>query len=60
MSELLTAFALVLVLEGIFPFALPQAWRRAMRQASALDDNSLRIVGAVSMALGLILLYFVR
>ncbi len=59
-EELLSALCLVLVLEGIFPFAAPGAWRKAMEQAGRMDDRSLRVLGGLSMALGLILLNLVR
>lgn len=54
------AFCLVLVLEGILPFVSPRSWRNALYAAMQLDDRSLRIVGLVSMLLGVGLLYFVN
>lgn len=59
-TELLTAVALVLVIEGLLPFVSPEGFRHAMRQAIALPDRQLRIVGVVSMVTGLILLYAIR
>lgn len=59
-SDLLAAFALYLVLEGIMPFMNPQALKRALQTFIALDDRQLRIAGLVSMLIGLTLLYFVR
>lgn len=59
-SDLFTAFALVLVLEGIMPFAIPDAWRRIMTQAAEMDRGQLRAAGAAMMLLGLILLYLIR
>jgi len=56
-SDLGAAFALYLVLEGIFPFLNPQALKRTMLTLSQLQDASLRIFGVVSMFLGLVLLY---
>ncbi len=58
--ELLTALALVCVLEGIMPFLSPAGFRRAMLQASQLDDATLRIIGLGSMILGTVLLYLVH
>ena len=60
MEALLTALSLVLVLEGLLPFAAPALWRRGMQRVLAGDDAALRRVGSVSMALGLVLLYSVR
>jgi uncharacterized protein YjeT (DUF2065 family) len=59
-SDLLAAFALYLVLEGIMPFVNPAAMRRAMRAFSELGDRQLRIAGLVSMLLGVGLLFVVR
>jgi uncharacterized protein YjeT (DUF2065 family) len=59
-SDLLAAFALYLVLEGILPFLNPQAMKRIMASFSELADNQLRIWGLISMSAGLALLYFVR
>ena len=59
-SDLLAAFALYLVLEGILPFLNPRAMKRIMASFSELADNQLRIWGLISMSAGLALLYFVR
>lgn len=59
-QELLIALALVMVIEGIFPFLNPGAMRRMMRVVSEMDDRSLRISGLVSMLLGLAMLYIVH
>ncbi|MGM3276098.1 DUF2065 domain-containing protein [Ralstonia sp. 24A2] len=55
-TVLLAACALVLVFEGILPFVAPQAWRRAFQTLTELPDEKLRVIGLVSMAVGLILL----
>jgi uncharacterized protein len=59
-GDLLTALALVLVIEGIVPFISPQSLRRMLATVSQLDDRSLRITGLVSMILGVVMLYLVR
>jgi uncharacterized protein len=59
-SDLLAAFALYLVLEGILPFASPQGMKRVMQAFTQLADKHLRIWGLASMAAGVILLYAVR
>lgn len=58
--DLLAALALYLILEGILPFLNPQAMKRVMLTFANLADGQLRIWGSVSMAAGLVLLYFVR
>ncbi|MCC5861361.1 MAG: DUF2065 domain-containing protein [Gammaproteobacteria bacterium] len=59
-TDLLAAFALYLVLEGLLPFASPQRWRRSLLVIGQLSDRELRIGGLVIMLAGLLLLYAVR
>ncbi len=59
-SDLLAAFALYLVLEGIMPFLNPGAMKRALLRFASLPDVQLRVAGSVSMLAGIALLYFVR
>jgi uncharacterized protein len=59
-SDLLGAFALYLVIEGILPFVNPAAMKRAIAAFLQLDSRQLRTIGFISMASGLTLLYFVR
>jgi uncharacterized protein YjeT (DUF2065 family) len=59
-QELLTALALLLVIEGITPFASPRGFRDMLRLIGELDDKALRNSGLISMAAGLLLLYLVR
>ena len=58
--DLGVALALVLVLEGIFPFVNPGALRRAAAALSAIGDRPLRAAGLASMVLGLLLLYLIN
>jgi uncharacterized protein YjeT (DUF2065 family) len=59
-SDLLTALALVFVIEGMLPFLNPQSLRRMLVTVAQMDDRALRVTGLVSMACGLLLLYWVR
>jgi uncharacterized protein YjeT (DUF2065 family) len=59
-QELMSALALMLVIEGMLPFVWPQALRRTLAQLAELDDRSFRISGLVSMLVGTGLLYLVR
>ena len=54
------ASALVLVLEGIMPFLNPAAFRRALFQMAEMKNRQLRMIGLFSMALGLVILYWVN
>jgi hypothetical protein len=59
-DELLAAFGLMLVLEGILPFLNPRALRQTLLRMTQLEDRVLRFAGLASMALGLLVLYFFR
>jgi uncharacterized protein YjeT (DUF2065 family) len=59
-SDLLAAFALYLVLEGVLPFVNPQGLKRIMLSLANMADARLRVWGLASMSAGLALLYFVR
>ncbi len=59
-SDLLAAFALYLVLEGLVPFASPSGWREAMNSLARLSDGQVRTFGLSIMIVGLILLLVVR
>lgn len=58
--DLLTAFALVLVIEGILPFLSPHTMRRLMVQMAQMNERALRFAGLSSMVLGVVLLYLVK
>jgi uncharacterized protein YjeT (DUF2065 family) len=59
-SDLFAALAQYLVREGIMPFLNPQGVKRLMLTFASLADRQLRVMGLVSMCIGLTLLYFVR
>ena len=59
-NELLAACALVLVLEGILPFASPKAVRKVWANIATMPDRTLRIAGLVSMLIGVLLLTIIR
>ncbi|MGH8742812.1 MAG: DUF2065 domain-containing protein [Burkholderiales bacterium] len=57
---LLTAFALMLVLEGVLPFLLPTIWRETFKRLTEMTDGQVRFLGLSSMLAGLLLLFLVR
>ncbi|MFU8895487.1 MAG: DUF2065 domain-containing protein [Gammaproteobacteria bacterium] len=59
-SDLLSAVALLMVIEGLLPFANPRGSRRAMALLAQMPDEKLRITGLVSIIAGVLLLWFVR
>ncbi|MFZ4479537.1 MAG: DUF2065 domain-containing protein [Rhodoferax sp.] len=50
------ALALVLVIEGIFPFLSPGGWRRMFAQVLRLNDGQLRFFGMCSISAGVLLI----
>jgi uncharacterized protein YjeT (DUF2065 family) len=59
-NTLLTAFALMLVIEGVLPFLAPGLWRETFRRLIEMSDGQIRFIGLTSMLAGLIVLYLVR
>jgi uncharacterized protein len=55
-EALLTAFGLMLVVEGLLPFVAPGMWRDAFRKALELKDSQLRLGGMIAIAVGLLIL----
>ncbi|MFN4362100.1 MAG: DUF2065 domain-containing protein [Hylemonella sp.] len=47
------AMALVLVIEGLFPFLSPGGWRRMFSQILQLNDGQIRFFGLLSILAGL-------
>ena len=58
--DILTAFALYLIIEGMIPFVGPDFFRRTVAKMAQLNDNLLRATGLTVMAIGLIMLFIVR
>jgi uncharacterized protein len=59
-TDLLSAIALLMVIEGLLPFANPRGSRRTMAMLAQMPDEKLRLVGLVSIVAGLVLLWIVR
>ena len=59
-TEILTALALVMVIEGMLPFISPTKYRQVVAEITRLSDNNIRNIGLVVMIAGLLLLFFVR
>lgn len=57
---LLTAFALMLVLEGLMPFIAPKAWRETFRRITELSNGQIRFLGLSSILAGIVLLFILN
>ena len=60
LTQILTAIALVLVIEGLLPCISPVAWKNAMRQMIDTSDDKLRQFGLVSMIIGAVVLAIIH
>ncbi|HTY04538.1 MAG TPA: DUF2065 domain-containing protein [Rhodocyclaceae bacterium] len=58
-TTLLLAFALMLVIEGLLPFAAPRAWRDTFRRVTAMSDGQIRFLGLSSILIGMLIMAFV-
>ena len=56
----LTAFALMLVIEGLLPFAVPSVWRDTFKKLIEMNDGQIRFIGLISVVSGLAFLLFFR
>ena len=58
--DLWAALALMLVIEGIFPFLSPATLRARILQLGQLSDPGLRLLGLASMGVGIVILYLIK
>ena len=59
-QDLWAAIALVMVLEGMLPFVSPEIWRKMIITAVGQSNLALRLMGLMSMLIGLSVLFWVR
>lgn len=53
------AAAFMLMFEGLMPLLAPHLWRRVFEQMLQLPDNGIRVVGATSVVIGVIMYWLV-
>ncbi|MDX1459910.1 MAG: DUF2065 domain-containing protein [Xanthomonadales bacterium] len=58
--DLMTALALVLILEGLLPGLAPGAYLKMLSEAQRMGQRSLRIIGIICMLSGALLLQFLK
>lgn len=59
-NDLLSALALVLVIEGLLPFINPSAYKSTMMQMATFPEKSIRMIGLGSMIAGVVFLFLIR
>ncbi len=55
-QAVVSALALMLVIEGLLPFLSPRIWRQVFEQILKLGDGQIRFFGLCSMLAGLLTL----
>ena len=56
----MTAFALLLIIEGLLPMIAPGFWQKTMLELAKNHPKTIRIGGIISMLAGAILLNFLH
>jgi len=59
-QDLLAAFALLLIIEGLMPGIAPHAWQKYLKEISQMNPRIIRIIGFISMLGGAVLLQFLQ
>ncbi len=60
MQDLMVAFALLLIIEGLMPGLAPAAWQKYLAEIIRMNPRTIRIAGIVSMLAGALLLQFLH
>ncbi len=60
MKDIIAALGLVLVIEGLIWALSPSFGQRLLRAAAVMSESSLRLAGAVAVALGVFVVWLVR
>jgi uncharacterized protein len=60
MSDLIAALGLALAVEGLLFAAFPEAVKRAMMEAAQSPSDRMRLVGIISAALGVVIVWAAR
>lgn len=55
-DDLLRALALVMIIEGLMPFLVPERWRQMLLQITTVEARTLRLFGGGVVAAGVLLL----
>lgn len=59
-GDLLSALALVMIIEGIIPFVSPKGYKTTMQQMISMPDSTLRYIGFGLMIVGVVSLFLIR
>jgi len=57
-NTLYLALGIVLIIEGIFPLALPDVWKKTFSKMVRFKTGQIRFYGLLSVLIGIIILFF--
>jgi len=57
-NTLYLALGIVLIIEGIFPLALPDVWKKTFSKMVRFKTGQVRFYGLLSVLIGIIILFF--
>ena len=60
MLDFLSAIGLVFILEGLLLFSSPKRLKKILQIVTVYPENKIRIIGGVSVLLGIVLLWIIR
>ena len=60
MIDFLSAIGLIFILEGLLLFSSPKRLKKILQIITIYPENKIRIIGAVSVLLGIVLLWIIR
>ena len=60
MVDFLSAIGLILILEGLLLFSSPKRLKKILQIITIYPENKIRIIGGVSVLLGIVLLWIIR
>lgn len=60
MEDLWRAIALLLIIEGLMPTLMPEAWREALARLASSNISTIRMIGTTAMVIGALIFQFLR
>ena len=60
MLDFLSAIGLIFILEGLLLFSSPKRLKKILHIVTIYPENKIRIIGGVSVLLGIVLLWIIR
>jgi len=60
MIDFLSAIGLIFILEGLLLFSSPRRLKKILQIITIYPENKIRMIGGVSVLLGIVLLWIIR